>query len=375
MTSLGSLVRYETASRALAEAVAVDEVKDIRDKAVAMQAYAKQAKDRTLIENATELRMRAERRAGVLLAEMEKNKGAAAGGTKDGPRGRMTKPRDTAPKLSDLRITKTQSSRWQRFAALDVESFEARVIAARKKASSGLDTVHREIKQHAERAAYAARVEQGCTVDDLRALAASGYKAGTIYVDVPSRFVTYSGEGKQRSAERYYNTQGLAELTAMAPLVQALAAKNCALLYWTSGPLAEQAVEIISAWGFAYKTWGFVWVKTTPGAEAIKLDGSGLHWSMGYSTRANVEAVLLATRGSPTRLNNAVHQVIIAPALEHSAKPEEVRRRIERLHPGPHLELYGRRLVPHWTVWGNEIAPARLRAGCCDEFPEKRRPR
>jgi N6-adenosine-specific RNA methylase IME4 len=40
---------------------------------------------------------------------------------------------------------------------------------------------------------------------------------------------------------------------------------------------------------------------------------------------------------------------------EHSAKPEEVRRRIERLFPGPYLELYGRKLVPGWTVWGNEI--------------------
>ena len=50
----------------------------------------------------------------------------------------------------------------------------------------------------------------------------------------------------------------------------------------------------------------------------------------------------------------------MVPVGEHSAKPEEVRRRIERLFPGPYLELYGRKLVPGWDVWGNEIlAPSR----------------
>jgi hypothetical protein len=76
---------------------------------------------------------------------------------------------------------------------------------------------------------------------------------------------------------------------------------------------------------------------------------------MGYWTRSNSELCLLATKGAPTRLATDVHQIVFAPVGEHSGKPQEVRRRIERLVAGPYLELYGREPVDGWTVWGNEI--------------------
>jgi N6-adenosine-specific RNA methylase IME4 len=78
---------------------------------------------------------------------------------------------------------------------------------------------------------------------------------------------------------------------------------------------------------------------------------------LGYWTRANAELCLLATRGSPTRMAMDVHQVVMAPVGAHSAKPQQVRARIERLLVGPYLELYGRTPAAGWVVWGNEIPP------------------
>jgi hypothetical protein len=134
------LVRYDAACRALAEARRVDEVKDIRDKAVAMQVYAQQAKDRTLVEHATEIRFRAERRAGELLRQManqgERQKSGDAGGKSkiDG-----SKRRPSMPKLSDLGITKSQSSKWQGLAALGERDFDQLLDRNKRKAVFVMD--------------------------------------------------------------------------------------------------------------------------------------------------------------------------------------------------------------------------------------------
>jgi hypothetical protein len=112
-----SLVRYDEMCRAIAECHAIDEVKDIRDKALALEEYARRAQNREAEEQAREIRLRAEKRCGDMLGEMEKAKGGQpyqSGRTT----GSLPKP------LSDLGISRDQSSQWQKLADVPDEIFE-----------------------------------------------------------------------------------------------------------------------------------------------------------------------------------------------------------------------------------------------------------
>ena len=134
-----SLTKYEAARTALAEAHRVDEVKDIRDKAEAMAAYARQAKDNELIQYATEIKVRAERRCGELLRTTVEHGGD-----------RRSESRSKAPTLNDMGLTRDESSRYQQLAAMPAEHFETAVATA--KATAGEVTTAfmlREAKRHA----------------------------------------------------------------------------------------------------------------------------------------------------------------------------------------------------------------------------------
>lgn len=150
----------------------------------------------------------------------------------------------------------------------------------------------------------------------------------------------------------------LADIKAMP--VKGLTAKDCHLFLWTTGPHLQQAFSVMSAWGFRYSSLAFVWVKRRKRAtddddgRMLFMDARDLNFGTGYTTRQNVELVLLGRRGAPKRLAKDVFQVICAPRREHSRKPDEFFPLVERYCPGPRLELFARQSREGWKTWGDQ---------------------
>lgn len=151
-----SLVKYEAACRALAEAKAVDEVKDIRDKADAMRIYAMQAKNKDLEIDAAEIRIRAERRLGEMIALQKATAGlntgaAGAGVNQHTPKKEVRSSVSTAPKLSDVGVSKDLSSRAQKLAAVPEDEFEAEVAGWRERVQEEGRRVTTRLEESGER--------------------------------------------------------------------------------------------------------------------------------------------------------------------------------------------------------------------------------
>ena len=131
--------------------------------------------------------------------------------------------------------------------------------------------------------------------------------------------------------------------------VETLVEKDCLLFLWATFPQLPEALRLIRAWGFTFKTVAFVW---------LKLNKKSPTWfyGLGYWTRGNAEICLLAKRGKPKRRSAGVHQFIISPVEEHSKKPDVTRDKIIELAGDlPRVELFARQKAPGWDVLGNEV--------------------
>jgi N6-adenosine-specific RNA methylase IME4 len=168
-------------------------------------------------------------------------------------------------------------------------------------------------------------------------------KYGVIYADPPWRLEPYSRKtGLNRAADNHYPTMTLDRIKAL----DVPAAKDAVLFLWATVPMLLEALEVMTAWGFGYRSH-CIWHKNKVGT--------------GYWFRNQHELLLVGVRGSiPAPAPGTQYSsAISAPVSAHSAKPLCFRQMIEDMFPKlRRIELFARERFSGWDCWGNEVLEA-----------------
>ncbi|WP_280254891.1 MT-A70 family methyltransferase [Nocardia wallacei] len=164
--------------------------------------------------------------------------------------------------------------------------------------------------------------------------AAPVHRYKTILVDPPWDVLQRGHYG----ASEHYPLMTVNQIKALP--VSELAESDAHLFLWTTNATLRHGFEVMDAWGFTYRS-PLTWMKP--------------RLQLGQYLRNMTETVLFGTRGRAPVNFRAQPTWFIAPVQEHSHKPEEQFAIIERVSPGPYLELFARRRQPGWHIWGNEV--------------------
>lgn len=177
-------------------------------------------------------------------------------------------------------------------------------------------------------------------------------KYDVIYADPPWEYKQSGSKRNSRGmAKQHYDTMSTHEICDLP--VRSICTDKAICFMWATFPNLSEALKVMKAWGFEYKTAAFVWIKQNKKSNS-------LFWGMGAYTRANAEVCLLGiskdTKAKEIVKSHAVHQVIQQPIMKHSKKPYEAIKRIENLVGGVRkIELFAREEANDWDCWGNEV--------------------
>jgi N6-adenosine-specific RNA methylase IME4 len=180
-----------------------------------------------------------------------------------------------------------------------------------------------------------------------------------IYADPPWNFATWSHRGQGKGASQHYGTMTLEDICSLP--VSDLAMPDAALFLWVVQPMLPEAMQVLDAWGFKFRTVAFCWVKMPALWDTDQFSMCPRikpRLGLGYHTRSGMEQCWLAIRGKGYKRNEqGIEQVLHAPIQEHSRKPDEIAERIVRLTGDvPRIELFARgRVKPGWSAWGDEV--------------------
>lgn len=325
------LVHFDTARRELSLATNVDEVKLIRDKAEALRQYIKQQGASLEMQNqCAEVKLRAERRAGEILAAMPKNNGGRPSETST-----TMVPVLEPVTLADIGITNNQSSRWQLEASLPEATFEQYVAEVK---TSGRDLTSAGVMQQAARFQKQEAIKE---VSRLEVTLGEAHKYRCIVIDPPWPIQKIERDVRPMQGKALdYPTMNIAELTDLAVLEQA-DPDGCHLYLWVTHKYLPDGLRLMEAWGFRYQCV-MTWIKNvgfTP-------------FSWMYST----EHVLFGRLGSLDLLRLGMRLDFTGKVREHSRKPDEFYDLVQQASPGPRLEMFARQPREGFEAFGNETS-------------------
>jgi N6-adenosine-specific RNA methylase IME4 len=179
-------------------------------------------------------------------------------------------------------------------------------------------------------------------------------KYRVLYADPPWRYEHC--KTSNRRIENQYPTMDLDAICNMK--ISEITTPDAVLFLWATSPKLYEAMNVIDAWGFTYRT-DMVWDKERIG--------------MGYYARQQHETLLICTKGSPSVpvVEHRPCSVIRSPREGHSRKPDRFRELIDAMYPfGPRIELFARTKRDGWDVWGNEVQANSETQSTCAPFPQ-----
>lgn len=329
---------YSTARTALEKAYRIDEVLKIKNKAEAVRLYALQERDTALQNQATEISLRAQKRGGAMLAELEKSQGGRPETVSHAGKS-LSQYKDV---LDDAGLSYKKAAHWQQIAAIPDEKFEQAIIKIKEKIGGELTkaAVIREVVQAPIRAA---KEQELTSIEAMRAKEIAG-TFDVIVIDPPWPMDKIDRDTRPGQVSFDYPVMSIEQIRAeVGKMLDEHAEPDAHIFLWTTQKFLPFAFGLIDNWNLAY-------------GEAFTWHKNGGFQPFG-GPQYNSEFVVRARKGSPIFLETTNFMTCFTGDRgRHSEKPSSFYEMIRRVTGGRRLDLYARGPHEGFISWGKEAS-------------------